>query len=118
MITHYFFILIAAQALVSGIAIAQSSKFAQTKDLSDQSGLPTVSESLDYSQFLSQQPTSALPNDVPSVPESHLFPRAGQSVSEELIAPPTTMAAEVRQSARPERAPLSAHLLTARALPH
>ncbi len=69
-ITHYFAILIAAYAMVCGVAVAQSTKLPELEKLDNQPGLPTVSETLDFSQFSSQ----ALPSGLPTVPEFDLFP--------------------------------------------
>ena len=75
-ITHYFVILIVAQALMCRIAIAQSQT--ESVDFVKELALPTVGESLDFSQFQ----TPSMPSDLPTVPDASLFPAVNQVISD------------------------------------
>lgn len=75
-ITHYFVILIVAQALMCRIAIAQSQT--ESVDFVKELALPTVGESLDFSHFQ----TPSMPSDLPTVPDASLFPAVNQVISD------------------------------------
>lgn len=101
-ITHYLAILIAAQTLTCSFAIAQSIQITEPKELLGQSDLPTVSESLDYSQF-----SQTLPNDLPTVPESELFPVTKRAVEEIPALPPAAIDEAPRTASTPQIAALT-----------
>ena len=86
-ITHYFVILIVAQALMCRIAIAQSQT--DPVEFGNELALPTVGEPLVFSQFQ----TPAMPSDLPTVPDASLFPADKQVMSDR---PPAIVEAQPR----------------------
>jgi outer membrane protein len=75
---------------MGSVAVAQPSKLTATA-FSGQTGLPTVSDSLDYAQFAGN-----LPENLPTVPDSALFPLFVQSVPDLPVLPPTSVDATSR----------------------
>ena len=84
------------------IAVAQSSKLAQPKEFSEQLGLPTVSESIDFSQF-----AETLPSDVPTVPESTVFPHEVLALPALPQSPPTATVESPRVDIAPQTSALT-----------